>query len=288
MSKTGRDLLPHIFKNRGVPTKHDPAKAIAEIRCPSCDGKSCWRIVSTRTLKTTKDLKRHAICVDCGYLAVFMEREIDGVPIIALAPDKDEAELLERIEVLTDELKALKPKLKLLDEVWEFFEPGSRKLTPDELKAAVLARAGGPESGPNDAWAPVRKALRGHLDDKTPATPEGIAEAVELALSAGQVEITRAKDDAKGYYDDKLIATRALEAAGAKKEGDAYLWPFYDADGKFRMLPVAEWIRLRKEIAVEFQKLKDVVATAKTDKIAKKGRGKNAKSVAPAEQGAAA
>lgn len=250
-TKVGKDFLPHIFKTRGVPTKHDPANAIASIACPSCQATRSWRIVSTRTLKTTKDIKRHCLCLGCGYMAVFMEREIDGQPIIALGADEKEAELLSKIEDLTDKLEEQAPKLRLLDKLWEVVEPGSRKFTEDEVLAAMLSRAGGSEAGPDDVWAPVRIVLGGVLDDKTPATPEAIANAIDQVLTKAKIDAQRSQEDAKDYHADKTAAVRALESAGAKKDEDGWKFPYYKAGGEVEMMTVSEWVARRQEAAVE-------------------------------------
>lgn len=257
-TKNAKDLLPYLFENRAVPTQHDPANAISEVACPACQAKRKWRIVATRTLKTTGDIKRNTVCLACGYTGAFIERTVAGVPKIVLAPDPNEQELLHQIEVLTGEIEEATPRLRVLDEIWELVEPGRRDTPIDDLVDKIRARVGGGEVGPDDdTWAPVRIALGGALDDKVAASPQAIADAIDQVRTSLNTALERSQQDAKGYYEDKVALVRHLEAAGAKKVGEGWAWPFYDADGKEEFLPPTEWVKRRKEAAVEIARLKD-------------------------------
>lgn len=250
-AKTGKDLLPHLFKTRGVPTKDDPALAISEVKCPSCGKIRTWRIVATRTLKTSGDIKRNVICLGCGWGGAFMERQIDGEQKIVLAPNENEASLLEQIDDLRSTIEGNKPKLKVLSEIWELVEPGNRDTPLDELVGLFRARVGAGEvSDEDDTWAPVRSILGGVLDDAKPATPEFIAEAIDQIKTTARVDLGRAQAEAKDHYEDKVALTRHLETAGAKKVGDGWAWPYYKADGGVKeYLTPTEWVKRRQAAA---------------------------------------
>lgn len=250
-AKTGKDLLPHLFKTRGVPTKSDPALAISEVKCPSCGKTRIWRIVATRTLKTSGDIKRNVICLGCGWGGAFMERQIDGEQKIVLAPNENEASLLEQIDDLRTTIEGNKPKLAIFSEIWELVEPGNRNTPLDELVDLFRARIGAGEvSADDDTWAPVRAILGGVLDEAKPATPESIAEAIDQIKTTSRVDLERAQAEAKDHYEGKVALTRHLETAGAKKVGDGWAWPYYEADGGVKeYLSPTEWVKRRQAAA---------------------------------------
>lgn len=277
-----RKKLPYLFRTKGKDTKFDPNKVISDMPCPSCQATKQWKINSTRTVGEDKDIKRHAICTKCGQWSIFLEREIEGVPKIMIAPDDRDEALLKRIDELTTKLKNLGPDLKLVEDIREVIEPGARSMSDDAI-LETIREAKNVAGGDETAWQPVRDALNGMMDESQSVTPDLIAEAITARIGAMSESLKRSMADNKESHNAKVEAVRVsldrlkvIESIGGEFAGDEPGWkfPFYHADGTRTMLAPEAWIERRKKAAKQLDGVQDKIVT---DKIVKPISAKKSK-----------